>query len=819
MSVENKFLKEGGYYFYKTFSSKEKLISFMPQSKKDLDEKSNTGGGFFDLELNRKKLGIHNFPYVAKLSFVSLINHWKNKVGSGDAGEAIIAREVTKRLDESLEFLAPITNYEILERNKDLVELLLTGIFPSAHRDQQMAMASKPFHVTGFYFTPPLKQLIAKDDVNISINIESDLARSSRIIRACCMVLNSFYGQRIKFAEPLTLSVDAGKKLGERHFKSELNTDFVEIKKIKPLKRLSQEQINYLLSNIYDVETWLKYIPPSHFEFHGMVSINLIDVTVDESLSRLKRILLDKDAVVARKSINRLQKQLRNYFSLPELRLGLTAIDYPPKHNMSHKYKIHHALNKRIKNLLSEKYKDSIYEKVCKYKETLIIEDLERYESKTKLEKNLLKEKVKSILLTPLMKKNNQIIGLLELGSPNPYDLNSFTALKLREITPLFRTAMQRSRVEIDNEIEAIIREQYTALHPSVEWKFVESAFDLLQRRKKEGDAATIQPIVFKDVFPLYGQADIIGSSNIRNNAIQEDFLDNLNRILKILNLTKKTIHFPLADKYLFNVNAEVKRLKQGISSDDEFRTTDFIKNGIHPLFEQLKSKHPGLKDALDNYFQQLDPKLITIYKKRKAYEESVEIINNTISDFLEKEEKKTQLMLPHYFQKYKTDGVEYDIYMGQSLLKDGMFDEIQLGNMRLWQLMTMCEITRLLEKQKKDLPVALSTAQLILVHGTPLAIRFRLDEKQFDVDGAYNIRYAILKKRIDKALIEGTGQRLTQKGKVAIVYSHEKDKTEYTTYLDYLIQKGYITDEIEDIKLSKMQGVQGLKALRITVI
>ena len=59
---------------------------------------------------------------------------------------------------------------------------------------------------------------------------------------------------------------------------------------------------------------------------------------------------------------------------------------------------------------------------------------------------------------------------------------------------------MQRSRVEIDNEIEAIIRDQYTALHPSVEWKFVESAFDLLQRRKKEGDAATVQPIVFKDV-------------------------------------------------------------------------------------------------------------------------------------------------------------------------------------------------------------------------------------------------------------------------------------------------------------------------------
>ena len=93
------------------------------------------------------------------------------------------------------------------------------------------------------------------------------------------------------------------------------------------------------------------------------------------------------------------------------------------------------------------------------------------------------------------------------------------------------------------------------------------------------------------------------------------------------------------------------------------------------------------------------------------------------------------------------------------------------------------------------------------------------MDEKQFDVDGAYNIRYAILKKRIDKALIEGSGQRLTQKGKVAIVYSHDKDKLEYDTYLEYLIKKGFISDSIENLKLGKMQGVQGLKALRITVI
>ncbi len=793
----------------------------MTQTKKILRKKMDRGGILTGLELNQKKLGIDDFPFSSKLSFVPLINHWKRKVGSGDAGEVIIAREITKRLDGSLEFLAPITNESVLAKNKDLVEMLLTGIFPSANRDRQMALASKPFHITGFYFTPLLKQLVARRKVEISVNIESELFRVSTIVRACCMILNSFYGQRIYYEEPLIFTVDSGKDLGVRHYKAELNTQFVQIKKIKPLRPLSRDQINYLLSNIYDVETWLEFIPPSHFEFHGLVSINLIDVTVDESMSRLKRILLDKDAVVARKNIRNLQDQLRNYFNLPELRLGLAAIDYPGGSNSSaYLYKMNHSfLNKRIKNLLAKKYSDSIYEKVCKYKEPLIIEDLSRLENKTSLEQNLLKENIKSIILIPLLKKNDQVIGLLELGSPNAFDLNSFTALKLREIRPLFRTAIQRSRIEIDNEIEAIIRDQYTALHPSVEWKFIESSFNLLKKREKEGDNASVPPIVFKNVFPLYGQADIVGSSNTRNMAIQDDFLNNLEQILSILKIARNTLQFPLVDKYLLDVNAEINRIEQGISSEDEFRTMDFIIQDIHPFFEQLNTKHLKINEALDKYFKSLDPDLMIVYDKRKAYEKSVEKINKTIADFLDKEEKRTQQLLPHYFQKFKTDGVEYEIYMGQSLLKEGKFDETRLRNMRLWQLISMCEITRLLENQKKELPMPLSTAQLILVQGTPLAIRFRLDEKQFDVDGDYNVRYAIMKKRIDKALIEGTGQRLTQQGKVAIVYSQEREKLEYEAYLDHLIQKGYINSEIEDLKLGKMQGVQGLKALRISVI
>ena len=85
-------------------------------------------------------------------------------------------------------------------------------------------------------------------------------------------------------------------------------------------------------------------------------------------------------------------------------------------------------------------------------------------------------------------------------------------------------------------------------------------------------------------------------------------------------------------------------------------------------------------------------------------------------------------------------------------------------------------------------------------------------------MDGAYNVRYEIIKKRIDKAVIGGTSERLTQPGKIAIVYSQDGEAAEYRDYIAYLQKLGYLTREVEDVELEELQGVPGLRALRVTV-
>ena len=93
------------------------------------------------------------------------------------------------------------------------------------------------------------------------------------------------------------------------------------------------------------------------------------------------------------------------------------------------------------------------------------------------------------------------------------------------------------------------------------------------------------------------------------------------------------------------------------------------------------------------------------------------------------------------------------------------------------------------------------------------------MDEKQFDVDGTYNARYEVVKKRIDKSFIKGTSERLTQPGKMVIVYSQKKDELEYLRYIKFLRTKGYFTDDIEIVELEGLQGVSGLKAIRAEIL
>jgi hypothetical protein len=274
----------------------------------------------------------------------------------------------------------------------------------------------------------------------------------------------------------------------------------------------------------------------------------------------------------------------------------------------------------------------------------------------------------------------------------------------------------------------------------------------------------------------------------------------------------------PALDQLRFRVERHAEHIRAGLAAGDEVAVIALLRSEVESLFGHLETFGEAPRARIAAYRAALDPRLGAVYRQRRVFEDSVTRIADTIAAYLDLEEEAAQDIFPHYFEKQKTDGVDHQIYVGASLVEDGRFDPIYLKSLRLWQLMITCGIAARADRLTATLPVPLHTTHLVLVQQMPMSIRFRFDEKRFDVDGAYDMRYEIVKKRIDKALVKGTTERATQPGRLVIVYGHPAEAAEYRGYLEYLRHLGYVGGEVEDLELDDLQGVHGLRALRVTV-
>ncbi len=129
-----------------------------------------------------------------------------------------------------------------------------------------------------------------------------------------------------------------------------------------------------------------------------------------------------------------------------------------------------------------------------------------------------------------------------------------------------------------------------------------------------------------------------------------------------------------------------------------------------------------------------------------------------------------------------------------------------------------MLDVAHLTDSVKYQLEVPLQTTQLIFVHSNFIDISFRKEERRFDVEGAYNIRYQMMKKRIDKVRIRDTNERLTQPGTVSVIYLNEESHREYMTYLKRFEKERDRILSYQLVELEELQGVSGLKAIRIAM-
>jgi hypothetical protein len=760
-----------------------------------------------------------SFPFRTEFSLRPLIDFWLKGCDDASAGCVAISRVVGEQVALAPELSGPITDPSVLDRHEDAVDLLMSAELPPALWDQAHGAAMRPFQLRGLYATPRMRRDLLHEDGRLKgrINLDEAFLGAVRRGHAYALVLQRLYGLDVELDYPLILGVPDARTGLDRYFRLFFDWQFVDVEVQGELPLLSDEARGQLRARLLDGDYLASLLPPDRFVLRGVMFVKAIDVTDQEVLSALKRDLIDRESIVSQALFTGLQDRLRTLFRRPQLRLGLAALEGERVLLLNSGARIEHAcifadsVHHRI-----EEFAGSLYERAVKSGQPVIVEDLAAVQGRTAVEDHMVASGFRSVLCAPLHYQG-RVIGTLDLDSPRPGDLDASHLPRLGEVLPLFAMAVQRSMEEFNTRIQTQIKERFTAIHPVVEWRFRRAVLDGLEHA---GDpaASELQPIVFDHVYPLYALSDIRGSSSQRALAIQADLLAQLRLAREVVEEAYRARHLPALDQLRYRIEQHAEQIREHLAAGDEVGIVTFLRTEVETLLARLASFGEPVAARVAAYRAALDPQGGAVYRQRKVFEQSVTRLTEAISGYLELEEQAAQSIFPHYFEKQKTDGVDHQIYVGGSLVEDGDFDPLHLKSLRLWQLMVVCGIAARADRMTAELPLPLEATHLVLVQHPPLSIRFRFDEKRFDVDGAYDVRYEIVKKRIDKALIKGTTERVTRPGAIAIVYGQPAEAQEYRGYLEYLRHLGYITGGVEELELEELQGVHGLRALRVTV-
>src|SRR6266849_5148897 len=767
------------------------------------------------------------FPFRCELSLAPLITFWTQLSAYHEFGRGPIPGLVREKAREAPELAGVIDDLSVIGKHQTFVDLMMTALFPPAFWEQEYGAALFPLELRAFYATPPFRRSLMNEDGTLQGRASFlqkrsvDPARAAeRLWLAYELILERVYGLELGGDVPVMMFTTTDSSTGlDQHFRLQFDWRFVDVQLVGTKPPLPDGVRQELAAGRIDSEKLRQLLPPERFVLRGFMIVKAVDVTDQEVLSSLKRDLIDKDSIVSSSHFQGLQAKLRTFFRRPYLRLGLAAVEGDRvlvlNDASSHEQacifadSAHHT---------TAEFTGSLYERAVVQDQPVVIEDLVAYPGRTSVEEELIQSGVRTFICAPLHYQD-RVIGTMELVSDHVGDLNATHLPKLQEVLPLFSMAVQRSVEELNSRIQTVINEQCTAIHPTVEWRFRRAVLNSFERQRGTATVVTeLEPIVFDGVYPLYGLADIRGSSTQRGQAIQADLLTQLRLAKAVIQTAREAQSLPALDELEYRIDKRTAQIERTLNSHDEIGIIAFLRAEVESLLDRLGTFGPGVRDRIAAYRSGLDARLGTVYNRRRLFEESVTSIAESISSYLDLEEQAAQGMFAHYFEKQKTDGVDYQMYVGAGLLEDGRVDPLCLKNLRLWQLMVTCGIAVRAHQLLDRLPVPLETTQLILVQHAPLSIRFRFDEKRFDVDGAYDIRYEIVKKRIDKAVIKGTSERLTPPGKIAIVYAQRAEANEYRGHIEYLQNLGYLTGEVEDVELDELQGVHGLHALRVTV-
>lgn len=712
-----------------------------------------------------------------------------------------------KRSDQVAEIyqeLIQVIESQILAGQKGLVQQL----FPYLFSDDQFAflMDSRKNYL---FYTAQLEDLI---QANWKINISIDFLENWSYWLFIQTILQKIYSKTINLIQDPIIELINGESHCSMYLQLSLNYDFLKVTQLKEI--LAPNAIDFK-----SIKSWEQNLNSDSVLVEGFIVGQLIDVSRRELLARLEEFMVtDESNVEYDYGLHYVQNIARSYFQNVNIDIGSVYVLSTLWREFSD-WTILRSFEKEL-------YQSAFFEDKGLYSQALLSHkpsfsnDLAT-QYLSGLEKKILQKGYLSLLVAPVFNRRKEIVGLVEFASNQKGAFDHRFMKRLEDFTDVFEMGMNSFIQEIDQQVSLVIQKKFTPIHQSVEWKFREVALEYYWAKTSNKHPEDIGNIQFSEVFPLYAQVDIVGSTNVRKQATIRDLTENLEKAIELITLVDQVQSTETALNHLKNLNYFHNLLNnEALNIKEEKVISTLISEEIPVFLREIKKDLPSpIQEKIEWYFSLLDPKKSLIYRHRNYVDNTVSAINSFLLKKLSLSNEGMQKLLPHFIEHSLTDGLEFDVFIGQSILEHRKFDVSKRKDFKLWQLKLLCEMIIDLSKDKVLKKSELKLSVLVLAYPQTIDIHFREDEKRFDVQGSEGVRYETFKKRIEKAYISDSMERLTTSGKMSIVYFDEVTKLEYLAYLQTLKTDRLIHPNIEDLSLDLASDNHGTGALRVQIL
>lgn len=767
----------------------------------------------------------HTNPTIDRLilsdfSFRPLENYLK-KINSTSPVRTRMIDELIKTLQEylpgnrdSLSLLPGPDDQSLF----DLIYLALSPLF-ACERNCFFAIASPlpgKIHYCTSAFNGLFKNGMAKAKIIGGIDPELNLLNEykSYIYR---LILSQCYHFSFQILEPGHYTYTNPETGLEEYYKVNIDTRFIEVAVTGELPDVTMDSIINAGPARIDPLTILEKILPLHFfKLSGFAVITLENITDAFAIDQIRNELVNhenEEHIYQRviKSLTVLSGNNAVHFSLkPLARLNNeTIVDINPK--------IYSFMMDLAEQFEDEIMLQSLFSSYQENPLTYYFSSANNAGNNFEIPIHDLLEskKVKVYACLPLLFKQ-KVVGILEIYAFKEVLFFENILAKIAVALPLLSQLTKNSADHFSDKINDVVRRHFTVLQPSVLWKFHLAAWNYLQKEQEIKAGAAIESIAFDGVFAIYGAIDIKDSTLKRNDALLKDIHNMLDESIRI---SDKLISAGYPVEMVRTICVKFKsKCQHAVTLKDEIAILNFLRLYLKPLFMPLTVEEPDYLAYANAYLEQVGNGNGASHANRCVLEQKIAQLNVDIMGFMEKMIDDLQQLHPSYVKTFRTDGIESDIYIGQSITPRLKLDDGKIRAYRALQLRYMALIAKYTTQMSLLSTSALTTTQLIFAPGTPITITFRNDEKRFDVEGADNINYEIIKKRIDKICIKGKTERLNQPGKIAIVYQDTDMKTEYLRLISILQDEGILRENVEVLQLEDLKDVFGLMAIRVGI-